>query len=61
MAGTVNGITLPLALAIILLAANRIEIIGDYKHPRWLQVAGWLVVVLMFAMVAYTMRSLIFV
>ncbi|MBY0434538.1 MAG: divalent metal cation transporter, partial [Cyclobacteriaceae bacterium] len=50
MAGTVNGFTLPIALGIILLAARNRSIVGDYRHPRWLQVAGWLVVLLMTAM-----------
>lgn len=46
-AGAVNGLILPFALAIILLAAYRKRIIGDYKHPYWLTAAGWLVVVAM--------------
>jgi Mn2+/Fe2+ NRAMP family transporter len=46
-AGAVNGLILPFALAIILLAAHRKEITGTYKHPRWLSVAGWGVVVAM--------------
>lgn len=50
MAGSVNGFTLPIALGIILLAARNRTIVGDYRHPRWLQVAGWLVVLLMTAM-----------
>lgn len=48
-AGTVNGFILPIGLALVLLASRRAEIVGDYVHPRWLSVAGWLVVVLMTA------------
>jgi Mn2+/Fe2+ NRAMP family transporter len=47
MAGAVNGLILPFALSIILLAANKKDIIGDYRHQRWLTVAGWVVVVAM--------------
>ena len=44
MAGAVNGLILPIALALILLAAPQPRIVGDYRHPVWMQVAGWLVV-----------------
>jgi Mn2+/Fe2+ NRAMP family transporter len=44
MAGAVNGLILPIALALILLAARQSRIVGDYRHPVWMQVAGWLVV-----------------
>ncbi len=47
MAGAVNGLILPFALAIILLAAYRKKITGNYKHPYWLSAAGWIVVLLM--------------
>ena len=43
-AGAFNGIILPLALAVILIAANRSSILRGYKHPLWMQMAGWLVV-----------------
>ena len=46
-AGTVNGFILPLALSLILLAARKPKIIGDYRHPAWLQITGWLVVLVM--------------
>ena len=46
-AGTFNGFILPLGLALILLAARKTSIVGDYKHPSWLQIAGWLVVLTM--------------
>jgi len=47
MAGAVNGMILPLALALILVAASKQRIVGNYKHPRWMYVAGWLVVAVM--------------
>jgi Mn2+/Fe2+ NRAMP family transporter len=46
-AGTINGFILPIALALILLASRKAEIVKDYKHPLWLQISGWLVVVVM--------------
>jgi Mn2+/Fe2+ NRAMP family transporter len=46
-AGAVNGLILPFALAIILLAAYKKCITGNYKHPYWLAVAGWVVVMAM--------------
>ena len=47
IAGALNGLILPLALAVILIAARKQSIVGDYRHPQWLQWAGWLVVALM--------------
>lgn len=47
LAGAVNGLILPIALALILLAANKKNLIGEYHHPLWMQFAGWLVVVTM--------------
>ena len=47
LAGAVNGLILPVALGIILLAATSKRIMKGYKHPVWMQVAGWLVVFVM--------------
>lgn len=47
IAGAVNGLILPVALALILLAASKTSIVADYRHPFWLQAAGWLVVAAM--------------
>ncbi len=46
-AGAVNGLILPFALAIILLAAYKKNITNAYKHPYWLSAAGWVVVLAM--------------
>lgn len=46
-AGGANGIILPIALAVILIAATKSSILKGYKHPVWMQVVGWLVVVAM--------------
>ncbi len=45
VAGSINGLILPLSLGCILLAAHRKEIIGEYKHPVWMTGLGYLMVV----------------
>lgn len=47
LVGALNALVLPLALGIILVAAHKKEIVGTYKHPRWLTVTGAIVVVIM--------------
>lgn len=44
MAGAFNGLILPVALAVVLVAVSKARLMGDYKHPVWMQIAGWLVV-----------------
>jgi Mn2+/Fe2+ NRAMP family transporter len=46
-AGAINGLILPIALAIILIAASKSKLMKGYKHPLWMQVAGWIVVAVM--------------
>lgn len=46
-AGTINGFILPFGLAVVLLASRKSSVIGEYRHPIWLSVAGWMVVLLM--------------
>lgn len=48
--GALNGLILPISLAVMLLAARNKKIIGGYQHPRWLFVAGWVVVLVMSGM-----------
>ncbi|MFM8834549.1 MAG: divalent metal cation transporter, partial [Cytophagales bacterium] len=55
LAGTLNGITLPVALAIVLIVSRNRDIIGSYRHPLWLQVIGWVVVVVMGTMSLYSL------
>lgn len=43
-AGSVNGLILPLALLSVMLAAHRKDIVGEYRHPKWLTVTGYLMV-----------------
>lgn len=46
VAGSLNGLILPVTLAVMLLAAKKKEIVGDYKHSNFLFWAGWAVVVI---------------
>ena len=46
-AGTLNGFILPVGLSLVLLASRKASIVGDYRHPLWLQIAGWCVVLIM--------------
>jgi Mn2+/Fe2+ NRAMP family transporter len=46
--GALNGLILPIALAILLIAATRRNIMGaQYHHPKWLFFTGWIVVAFM--------------
>lgn len=55
-AGTINGFILPVGLALILIASRKKAITGDYQHPLWMQIAGWLVVLIM---AYFTIQTLI--
>lgn len=46
LAGSLNGLILPITIGVILLAARRKDIVGDYKHPTWLLVFGLFIVVI---------------
>lgn len=56
-AGTINGFILPIALGVILIAARQKKIINDYKHPRWMHIAGWCVVAVMSWMAVLTLMK----
>jgi Mn2+/Fe2+ NRAMP family transporter len=60
-AGTLNGFILPIALSLVLLASRKTKIIGDYTHPLWLQITGWLVVLIMTAFSVQTILDYFFV
>jgi Mn2+/Fe2+ NRAMP family transporter len=47
LAGAVNGMILPVTLAIILIGSLNRKVVGEYKHPLWLIISGWMVVILM--------------
>lgn len=47
LAGSLNGLILPLSLLLILLGAFKKSIVGDYRHPRILIALGLIVVAAM--------------
>jgi Mn2+/Fe2+ NRAMP family transporter len=57
--GALNGLILPVALALMLLAVFRHKIVGNYKHPVWMSVAGWLVVVVMTVLGANAVKEML--
>jgi Mn2+/Fe2+ NRAMP family transporter len=47
LAGALNGLILPLALGLMLLAVYKQKLVGSYRHPVWMSAMGWLVVIVM--------------
>ncbi len=56
-AGAINGLILPIALAVILIAAYNKKIIAAYKHPKWMTIIGWLVVLIMSWLSVVTIKN----
>jgi Mn2+/Fe2+ NRAMP family transporter len=48
--GTLNGFVLPVALSILLVVSRKSRLMGTYKHPVILHIAGWAVVLILIAM-----------
>ena len=46
LAGSLNGLILPVTLAITLIASKKTDIVGKYKHSNILFYLGWVVVVI---------------
>ncbi|OQP56957.1 hypothetical protein A3860_10305 [Niastella vici] len=59
IAGALNGLILPVSLALLLMAVFKKRLMGDYKHPVWLSVAGLIVVIIMGVMGAKTIVDLL--
>jgi Mn2+/Fe2+ NRAMP family transporter len=55
LVGALNGLILPISLGVILIAAYKTKIVGDYKHPLWLTLFGAIIVVAMAIMGGMTM------
>ena len=53
-AGTINGFILPIGLSLVLLASRKHIALGEYRHPLWLRVGGWAVVIIMLGFMAGT-------
>jgi Mn2+/Fe2+ NRAMP family transporter len=47
LAGALNGLILPVSLALMLMAASKKEYLQNYHHPLLLKLAGWMVVAIM--------------
>ena len=47
LAGSLNGLILPVSLGLILCGSFRKDIVGDYKHPIILTILGFIVVAVM--------------
>jgi Mn2+/Fe2+ NRAMP family transporter len=50
LAGMINGLILPIALAVLLVACTKTRLMKGYRHPVWMQAAGWIVVIVMGSM-----------
>ncbi len=55
LAGALNGLILPITLTVMLIAAHRKDITGDYHHPLWLTLFGILIVLVMTWLGGYTL------
>ena len=42
LAGALNGLILPATLGVVLVAARRRDLVGEYRHPAPLLLAGWI-------------------
>jgi Mn2+/Fe2+ NRAMP family transporter len=56
-AGAINGIILPMALAVMLLAVMQKRLFPNYKHPLWMYITGWVVVGLMSWLSVITIKN----
>lgn len=57
LVGSLNGLILPIALGVMLIAAHKANIVGDYKHPLWMTVFGVIIVIAMAWMGIYTLSN----
>ncbi|RFU62079.1 NRAMP family divalent metal transporter [Peribacillus glennii] len=57
LVGALNGLILPIALGVMLVAAYKKRIVGDYKHPLWMTLFGIVIVIAMSYMSIYTIMK----
>ncbi|SDI63219.1 Mn2+ and Fe2+ transporters of the NRAMP family [Planococcus glaciei] len=57
LVGSLNGLILPIALGVMLVAAHKAKIVGDYKHPLWMTIFGIIIVIAMAWMGIYTLSN----
>lgn len=55
LAGLVNGLILPFALTIMLIAGRKLPVLKKYKYPFWIELMGWMVVALMGTMSSFAL------
>jgi len=55
MAGLVNGFILPFALAIMLIASRKLPALKQFKYPLWIEMMGWMVVLMMGSMSVFAL------
>ncbi|EGK09209.1 NRAMP family divalent metal transporter [Kroppenstedtia eburnea] len=58
IAGSLNGLILPLTLGSILLASRKRKIVGDYHHPTWMILFGFLAVVVTLIASWYSLQGI---
>jgi Mn2+/Fe2+ NRAMP family transporter len=58
LVGALNGLILPISLGVMLLAAHKKSIIGDYRHPKWLTIFGLIILAVMAFMSVYTIMNI---
>ncbi|WP_239016310.1 NRAMP family divalent metal transporter [Sphingobacterium corticibacter] len=57
--GAINGFILPLALAVMLIAAHQTTIVGSYRQPFWLTTSGTIIALIMTYMGVQTLFELL--
>ncbi|MFC7370150.1 NRAMP family divalent metal transporter [Fictibacillus iocasae] len=60
LVGALNGLILPISLGVMLVAAHKKAIVGNYHHPRWLTLFGGIILVAMAIMSVYTIMNISF-
>jgi Mn2+/Fe2+ NRAMP family transporter len=55
LVGSLNGLILPISLGVMLVAAYKTKIVGDYKHPLWMTIFGVIIVITMAYMGIYSL------
>ena len=58
LAGSLNGLILPITIGTMLIASRRKDIIGDYKHPTWLLAFGYFIVAISGVAGAIALKSM---
>jgi len=57
IAGALNGLILPVALAVMLVAAYNKRLVQEYSHPLLLSLIGWIVVLIMGGLSILTLKE----